>query len=148
MANEQKTDQKPKAPKLPVKVSEVVELGLEFPLPRLAVQSSAVWYWALRRYEKYGIDFQFTTTNFRSMAIRYSKAVVDKIGKEWEVHKAYIDWYLDSMDPFIRRTTKYGFDFLSSASCLNKRASEKFDKPTIIETDEERVRFGGKWIRN
>lgn len=132
------------APSLPVKVSEVANQEHAFPYAKTSLSASAIWYWAIMRYKLHGIDFEFNPHIFKQMITKYNAGLKNSFGKDWQTHREYIDWFLANSDPFIRNTTRYGFDFMCSAHCKNKRYAQAVSVgPKIIDDDEERRTYRG-----
>jgi hypothetical protein len=136
------------APSLPAKASETEEVGNNFPYLKTGLNTSSVWYWAIRRWRLYGLDTEFTQTGFRKMNVLIQNNIVVRLQKNWKRIKHYIDWYLTSPDKFIVKDCNRGFEYLSSTHCLNKYLAE-FPKlkTMMILTDEER-KTTGKWIKS
>lgn len=151
------------APEIPNTVSCVVEEEHEFPYRKIAIQSSVVWYWAIRRFLVHGLDFRFTKSGFGKMAVKYARWIKAEIGDDWEDNTEYVEWYLARYDDFTKYRAKYNFDFLSSTAALNQFKARKMEpSQVIVETDEDRrthegtviteldgpVRHDGEWIRD
>jgi DNA-binding GntR family transcriptional regulator len=146
----QPAPEKSKSPSIPsdvgVNISEVVASDHAFPpYSRIGYNASAIWYWAMQRYVRYGLDFRFTQSLFRKMAVKYSRSLKGPLGTDWEVHKEHIDWFLDQTSDFIRRETKYGFDYMISGHCLNLR-KEQEGNDEFIDNNKQR-RTTGKWVK-
>jgi len=138
------------APKLPASAKTVAEQENEFPYKRASLQTSALWYWAIERYRKHCLDIDINTNNSKQMLKKYRnvKRVLDTT--DWAVHKNYIDWFISSYDAFIRNRTQYAFEVLCTSKIINKWMNTHFNKEdhTIIETDEERVKYQGKRVQD
>ena len=135
--------------KLPSSAKIVAEAKLEFPLKNYPAHVSAVWYWAVRRYELHGIDAVLGKDNFGKYAAMFSKTIPKVIGRTFDDLKGYIDWYLSSNDKFITDQVKWGINFLISESCVNKFLAERDSKPKkeFIANDEARRKIKGTWHR-
>lgn len=138
-------NQGPPIPKTGIKVSEIANEEHEFPYVKLATHISAIWYWAIERYKRHGIDMAFTGTTFGKMAVKYSQGVGKFLGKEWEKHEDYIDWYLTQSDKFTRVECKFNERYLSSLTCYNRWTEEPTDEGFV--DDLEASRTTGRWIR-
>jgi len=122
--------------------SVLAKEAVEFPRHKQAVNAAVVWYWAVHRFRKYGYDTSFSAKTFAQAAIKYSKNIIPHLGKSWEEHKKYIDWYLDQIrDDFIAKNCKFNFNYFTSPHCLNKFFDAGVDIPHkkgYVETAEER----------
>ncbi len=128
-------------------VSELTVSSKDLPLLNKGLHISAVWYWALKRYEFYRIDHIFTADSFRKDCLKYARSILKAIGNEdWQVHQKYIDWYIFNADPFIKTECKYNFEYLCSVHCYNKSISTP--RPNIIFTEEQRKAADpGIWVK-
>ena len=136
------------APQLPIKVSETLDIGHEFPYIKTSAHISGIWYWAVRRYNLYGLDMSFTKEGFKTQSAMFSRNVAKKLGNSWERIKHFVNWYVLSQDKFIMRDCSWGFEYMVSNHCVNKYLAE-FPKlrKMMITTDEER-HAGGRWIKS
>jgi len=134
----------PKLTDIPFKIS-TIEITPDFPVEGKGLHVAAVWYWAFTRHSMHGIDQVFNKSLFTKMLIKYSH-ILKVLGKDnWEVHKEYIDWYLNSSDSFIRNECKYNFNYMASLECYNKSLNDP--QPKIIYTAEERKANPGIWVK-
>ena len=144
----EKTRKSDQAPKLPVKVSETLDIGHIFPYLKTGLHVSALWYWAVRRYQLYGIDTYFTKDGFKKQITIFTRNVVSKLGKDWKKIKKYVDWYVTSEDKFIAKECDWGMQYMSSTHCVNKYLADFREiRKMMITTDEER-RTAGRWIKS
>ncbi|MCH7679293.1 hypothetical protein IID10_07990 [candidate division KSB1 bacterium] len=129
------------------RVSELEVSLKDLPIEDKGLHISAVWYWALKRYEFYGIDHLFTTASFRHDCFKYTNLILKTLGKtNWPAHQKYIDWYIFNADPFIKNECKYNFSYLCSAHCYNKSISTP--RPNIIFTEKQRkAADAGIWVK-
>lgn len=128
-------------------ISELKVSSKDLPLLNKGLHISAVWYWALKRYEFYRIDHIFTAASFRKDCLKYARSILKAVGNEdWQVHQKYIDWYIFNADPFIKTECKYNFEYLCSIHCYNKSISTP--RPNIIFTEEQRKAADpGIWVK-
>ncbi len=129
------------------KISELDVTSENLPLEEKGLHISAVWYWALKRYEFLGIDHIFTIDSFRLDCFKYANTILKVLGKKnWKVHQKYIDWYIFNSDPFIKKECKHNFAYLCSMHCYN--VSTNNPRSNIIFTDEQREAADpGIWIK-
>lgn len=130
------------------KISALDVTSKDLPLEDKGLHISAVWYWALKRYEFYGIDHIFTIESFRLACLKYSTVILKALGKtNWASHQKYIDWYIYNADPFIKTECKYNFSYLCSLHCYNKSINNP--RINIIFTEEQRKSADlGIWIKD
>ena len=128
-------------------VSELNVTSKDLPLKDKGLHVSAVWYWALKRFEFYGLDHLFTTASFRHDCFKYTNVILKALGRtNWSIHQKYIDWYIFNADPLIKNECKYNFSYLCSAHCYNKSISTP--RPNIIFTEEQRkAADAGIWVK-
>jgi hypothetical protein len=143
---ERKPKRAPPIPKEGIKVSEIVGEEHDFPYNKTAMHVSAIWYWAIQRYKKHKIDMAVTATTFRKLAQKYSQGVGKFLGKDWENHRKYIDWYLALNDNFVRKTCRYNENYMCSMTCYNKWENEPQEQGFFEPDDPERLTTG-RWIR-
>ena len=129
-----------------IKVSELDATHMLPPYPKKGYHVSSIWYWAIQRYKRHGLDFRFTQSLFRKMATQYARSLGGALGKDWDEHKKYIDWFLGQTDDFIRQQTKFGFNYMISGHCVNRR-DELRGNDGFIDSHEER-RTAGEWVRS
>jgi hypothetical protein len=103
-------------PELPTLVSETCKIGNSFPYTDATEVESVVWYWAVLRFKRHGLDFYFDEASF-TMATRKIATLKD-ILKEWAQVYAYVDYFLDQ-DGYTTQT-KWDFNYLTSAHSINK----------------------------
>jgi hypothetical protein len=135
----------PPIPKDGIKVSEIAKEKHEFPYVRLAIHVSALWYWAIQRYKKHGIDMVMTRATFKKIAAKYSRGAGKFLGKDWEKHQKYINWYLSRTDKFARIECNFSEHYLSGLACYNMWVGEPTDEGFIDDPEERRT--AGRWIR-
>jgi len=132
------------APEIPNLISQVAEEDHDFPYQKIAIHSSAVWYWAISRFRKHGLDFKLTKSGFGKMAVKYARWIKADLGDDWDDHTEYIDWYLARYDDFTKYKAKYNFDFLSSTAALNQYKARKMEPSQImVETEDDRKTHEG-----
>lgn len=137
-----------KAPPVPSKVTDTLEIGHKFPYEKVNLAVSALWYWGVNRHSRHGLDFFFTKESFKKLAVSFNRNIIPQIGKEWDKIVAYIDWYLVQKDGFIDKQTSWGPDYLTSTHALNKFTATKGDyQLKMITSDEERKQVKGKWLK-
>jgi hypothetical protein len=132
-----------KAPSLPMRISETMAVGHDFPYEKSSVANSFIWYWAVKRLEKHKIDFVMNAALAQMYNIKHSQNIPEHIGNSFEEQKMYIDWFLNQRDDFTAKKTQWAFDYMVHISSVNKyianKSTAKVNK--LLITDEDRENY-------
>lgn len=143
---ERKSTEKPEGTNL---VSETLNIGHEFPYEGDdSLADSFIWYWAVKRFEKHGLDMILDGKTIGKYKM-FLSGNLDRIAKnDWNNVKNYIDWYLTINNDWMRSQCGWGFNFLVSTSSLNRYLSAYRNRDMRFYTEDTRQKATGKWIKD